>query len=240
MATPGKLVKTVATVLGVPEATVVLYDRHLAEAGMRSKSGRGKSAARVTPRDATNLLIAIAASPVSGPSVKEAPKTCTTYASLPFRAEVSLQRFSQLGFPALDQLPPTHTLGDAISLLIARAATGEEIGIVPDHQFKKRALSINFYGPQPAAELYGYALLEFKVISTPSTFGHDSRSEHAFFRYSSAQAASSGISGFRFEWMLAQGPDHFGDLGQVRIVTSRTIQSLGKLLSKPSQEGAVG
>ena len=239
MATPGELVKALATVLGVPEATVVQYDRQLAEAGMRSKSGRGRSAAHVTPRDATNLLIAIAASPVSGPSVKEASNTCKAYASLTFRAEDSLQRFSELGLPALDQLPPTHTLGEAISLLIARAAAGEEIGNVADHQFEKRSLSISFFGPQPAAEIYGYALVELKIIRSTSTVGHESRSEHAFFRYSSAQAALSGIPGFRFERMLAQPSDHFGDLGQVRMVTSRTIQSLGKLLGKPNQEGAV-
>ena len=145
MATPGELVKAVASVLGVPGATVAQYDRHLAEAGMRSKSGRGKSAARVTPRDASNLLIAIAASPVSGPSVKEASNTCKTYASLTFRGEDLLQRFSKLGLPALDQLPPTHTLGEAISLLIASAAAGEEIGITdgpqdrPFHRFCRTA-----------------------------------------------------------------------------------------------------
>jgi hypothetical protein len=114
------------------------------------------------------------------------------------------------------------------------------MGTVPDYQFERRALSISFYGPQPAAEIYGYALLELKVISAPGTFGHDSRSEHSFFRYSSAQAALTGIPDFRFEWMLAEHSDHFGDLGQVRVVTSRTIRSLGKLLGPPNQEGAIG
>ena len=46
MATPGQLVECVATALDVPQATVVLYDRVLAENGLRSKGGRGKSAGR--------------------------------------------------------------------------------------------------------------------------------------------------------------------------------------------------
>jgi|SRR3954451_11800042 hypothetical protein len=72
MATPGELVKCVAEALGIPEPTVVLYDRVLAENGLRSKGGRGTSAARVTSGDAANLLIAILASPASGSSIKSA------------------------------------------------------------------------------------------------------------------------------------------------------------------------
>lgn len=245
MATPGDLVKAVASALGVPETTVIQYDRHLAEAGMRSKSGRGKSAARVTPRDASNLVIAIAASPVSGPSVKEASNTCKTYASLTFRAEDSVQRFSKLGLPALDQLPPTHTLGDAISSLIASAAAGEEIGITDGPQgLPKRALSIAFFGPQPSAEINGRLRHEFKITRTPGSFGHESSSETAFFRYSSAQAALSKFPsylGFHFEQLgLEPSSNHFGDLGQVRTITCRTIDALGKLLGEPGQKGATG
>ena len=61
MATPGQLVQAMATALGISVATVTQYDRQLAENGLRSKGGRGVSAAAVTARDAANLLIAIAA-----------------------------------------------------------------------------------------------------------------------------------------------------------------------------------
>ena len=67
MATPGQLVKAMAATLGLSEATVGQYDRVLAENGLRSKGGRGLSAARVTAADAANLLIAIMASPISVP-----------------------------------------------------------------------------------------------------------------------------------------------------------------------------
>ena len=60
MATPGQLVQVMADILGIPKATVTQYDRVLAEKGLRSKGGRGTSAARVTSRDAANLLIALA------------------------------------------------------------------------------------------------------------------------------------------------------------------------------------
>ena len=83
MATPGQLVQAMADVLGISRATVTVYDRALAENGLRSKSGRGMSAARVTSLDAANLLIALAASPVFGFSAKDAVWNCQTYASLP-------------------------------------------------------------------------------------------------------------------------------------------------------------
>jgi hypothetical protein len=41
VATPGKLVRAVADMLGAPEATVIQHDRNLVAAGLRSKGGRG-------------------------------------------------------------------------------------------------------------------------------------------------------------------------------------------------------
>ena len=81
MATPGQLVQTVADMLGVPAETVTNYDRVLSESGMRSKSGRGRGAAKVTAQDAAYLLIAILGSPIAGASVKEAANTCRRYGS---------------------------------------------------------------------------------------------------------------------------------------------------------------
>src|SRR4051812_9790994 len=82
MATPGQLVKCIAEALGIPAPTVVQYDRLLAENGLRSKGGRGNSAANVTPIDAANLLIAIMGSPVAGASIKPAIEVCKTYGKL--------------------------------------------------------------------------------------------------------------------------------------------------------------
>jgi hypothetical protein len=60
--TPGQLVSAVAIGLDVPEETVVQHDRNLVVAGLRTKGGRGHSAARVTPLDAARLIIAVIAS----------------------------------------------------------------------------------------------------------------------------------------------------------------------------------
>jgi hypothetical protein len=76
MATPGQMVQTLAEATGVPRATVAQFDRVLAENGLRSSGGRATSAARVTPRDVANLLLAIMGSPMSGAAIKEAARTC--------------------------------------------------------------------------------------------------------------------------------------------------------------------
>lgn len=82
MATSGQLVKAVADSLNIPAATVALYDRILSEAGIRTKGGRGRSAAQMTTRDAANLLIAVISSPITGPSIAGTIAQWTTYSSL--------------------------------------------------------------------------------------------------------------------------------------------------------------
>jgi len=59
VASPGELVRKFSQLLGIAEPTIVLHDRILVVAGLRSKSGRGNSAARMTARDAAHLLVAV-------------------------------------------------------------------------------------------------------------------------------------------------------------------------------------
>ena len=59
--TPGKLVFVVKDALGVDINAVTQLDQKLAAAGLRSKSGRGPSAADVTARDAATLVLAVLA-----------------------------------------------------------------------------------------------------------------------------------------------------------------------------------
>src|SRR6516225_8593497 len=113
MATPGQLVQEMADVLGMSKATVTQYDRMLAENGLRSKSGRGKSAAKVTARDAAYLLITLATSR----SATDAVRNCKAYASLRddvFSGE-SPENFAMFGLPTLARLPENHSFGDALS-----------------------------------------------------------------------------------------------------------------------------
>ena len=130
MATPGELVETVAEALDIEAATVTQYDRVLAEAGLRSKGGRGTSAAKVTARDGANLLIAIMGAPLAGAAVKDAARTCRAYGSLRLLPRPSDPKaFGPFGLLRLRSLPPDHTLIDAIEALIQGSSEGENFKI---------------------------------------------------------------------------------------------------------------
>lgn len=204
MATPGQLVQTVADMLGVPAETVTNYDRVLSESGMRSKSGRGRGAAKVTAQDAAYLLIAILGSPIAGASVKEAANTCRRYGSLPVLAHVlGTHNFEKAGLKMLDGLPKKHTLHDGISALVNSAAKGEHYFIrgAKRQQWTDRRCIIRLTGPRPWAE-----------ILAETSFG-----ERAHF----ARRVYSGQNLHQIN----------KDLRQERNVTYRTIRALGSLLS---------
>lgn len=59
--TPGRLIHVVSDALCVDVNTVTQLDQKLAAAGLRSKSGRGPSAADVTSRDAAMLVLTVLA-----------------------------------------------------------------------------------------------------------------------------------------------------------------------------------
>ncbi len=61
---PGVFVKKLAKVLGLPSKSVVVIDRALLEAGLRSRGGRGRSAPKLTVTDTATLLLAVMATPV--------------------------------------------------------------------------------------------------------------------------------------------------------------------------------
>lgn len=63
MATIGDLVRVIAQAEGIDEVSVDVYARRAREAGFITQGGRGRSAAKMTTRDAANLLIAVNASP---------------------------------------------------------------------------------------------------------------------------------------------------------------------------------
>jgi hypothetical protein len=214
MATPGQLVEAMAASLGIPVATVIQYDRQLAESGLRSKGGRGTSAATVTARDAANLLIAIAASPLAGPTVKEAVRTCKTYGSLKALQRASwIDKLPKFGLPSLASLSANHSLGEALSVLIDGVGKGE-IFQIPDREGPITAdfsFGITFEGPGPWAE-----------ILADGSMGEGKPSQTARLAYTSASAAK----GFR-KMRPRRGPD----LHQSRTITFATIRALGSLIS---------
>ena len=125
MATPGQLVEVMAHVLGISKATVIQYDRVLAEKGLRQRAVR-TSAARITSRDAANLLIAVVVSPIMGSSAIDAVTNCEAYASLRnLKLLKGTEDFAEFGLPTLADLPKGHSFGEALSALIDAAGNGE-------------------------------------------------------------------------------------------------------------------
>lgn len=212
MATPGQLVQTMADSLGIPAETVTNYDRVLSENGLRSKSGRGRGAAKVTAADAANLLIAIVGSPIAGASVKEAANTCRTYGSLPALRPMGTHSFAKVGLKMIDDLPKQHSLHDAVSALIASAAKGKHYNKMrrPDKKYQEtmdRFCVVRLTGPHPWAEI---------VAESSMGEGTD------FAR----QVYHDSIVARRDK-----------DLHQERRVTYRTIRKLGALISESELMG---
>src|SRR5262249_25584483 len=152
MATPGRLIEVMADALGVPAATITQYDRVLAENGLRSKGGRGLSAARVIADDAAHLLIAIMASPVSGAAIKDAAKVCRLFGALPNRRGRPGRdlQFRGYGLSRLAELPTKHSFHDALTILIKGANT-EKFMAWDDTDSRDYLLQVHVAGPSPHA-----------------------------------------------------------------------------------------
>lgn len=137
-----------ADVLGVPKATVIQYDRVLAENGLRSKHGRGTSAAKVAPRDVANLLIAVGASYALGSSAKDAAETCRTFSALVSVGPAVVQTdASKFGLGKLAALPEGHSFGDALTTLIDCAGRPEF------SKLEHGSVWVQFVGPVPGAQI---------------------------------------------------------------------------------------
>lgn len=104
MASPMQLVESVASALGVDLSTVVTHDRNLVAAGLRTKGGRGPSAARMTAQDATNLLIAVA----GAEQVRESVRAVESFTGLKEIASRS----------PIPDLSAGHTYGEALAAFI--------------------------------------------------------------------------------------------------------------------------
>ncbi|HEY8066251.1 MAG TPA: hypothetical protein VIF40_16225 [Methylosinus sp.] len=134
MATPGELVKVIAASTGEDEATVAQHDRNLVMAGLRSKGGRGRSAANVKPRDAAHILTAILGSPRVKDSVETVERYTLTQEHHAYWHEHYPDKLQGMGkanvwedygIPELAKLPPDHSFVDALSVIIAIAAEGK-------------------------------------------------------------------------------------------------------------------
>lgn len=221
MATPGQLVQVMAGVLGIPKPTVIQYDRVLAEQGLRSKAGRGTSAAKVTSRDAANLLTALAASPLFGMSAKDAVRNCEAYASLPHMPIGKnlnwSKNFTNFGLSTLAHLPEKHSFGEALTSLIAAVGKGEVFQL-PDGERKRFSLAtffeVRFMAPGPHAEI---------LIDGTKEFGLLARLIYATQR--SKRNRPRQLRTRSDIWKIAP------DLRQTSSIGFTTIRALGSLIS---------
>jgi hypothetical protein len=121
MANPIDLAKGLAAGLGMPEAQIVVYDRYIRDAGLRSRKGRGRGAAQVTARDAANLVTAV----LGTGEVKYAAHAVRRYSETrPQRRASGKALYGALGISELAALPGEHSFVDALEALIASAAAG--------------------------------------------------------------------------------------------------------------------
>lgn len=223
MASPGQLVKAIAEVLGQPEVSVTQHDRNLVAAGLRTKGGRGNSAASMTARDATNLLIAVAGSS----AIKDTVQTVREFGSLPARsAEAYGEKGSQGtdetgrwrldGFPIteLQQLRPGHTFDEAIEgLLIAVVSGGWQNAIKAKNDRSPYGIPdihVRFMGPyaQAAIDIYGAGYTE------RMTYTHIPTDMEGVQAWAEAHMKTADL----------------GDLSQIREFKLRTIMTVGKRL----------
>lgn len=138
MASPMQMMECVASALGVDLATVVSHDRNLVTAGLRTKGGRGTSAARMTPADAANLVIALA----GAEQVRGNVASVSRFASLVFTG-------TKHGRP-LPSLAVGHTFGEALTALIQGFAEGSFQG------GDGITLFVTLTRPQFKAQIKGY------------------------------------------------------------------------------------
>jgi hypothetical protein len=224
MATPGMLVQVMAETLGIPAPTVTQFDRVLSENGLRSKSGRGTSAAKVTAKDAANLLIALMAAPVQGVAVRDAAVTCRIYGKLRVISPSVSNNYAAkpkdfanfVGFKSLKALPAArYNFSQALEAIIAGAASGSgeffrftsmsDAGRTAWNDDPDRMFRITVRRPFPWAS--------FAVL-------------HAI-----EEPARIVFAGTR--------PPVEADLWQERFVSYRTIRALGVLISGDAEAAAI-
>ena len=165
MASPTQLIEAVANALNVPKVTIFQHDRFLVTAGYRKVSGRGR-AAKVTPQDASALLIVVAASPISGPTVKASVASFESYNCLFASDSDTQEATSWAALKILQDLPKGHTLHEAISAIIVLLARGlpahggdifENVPTLVAQGPYDLDFAISFEAPLPMARIRIYA-----------------------------------------------------------------------------------
>jgi hypothetical protein len=120
--TPRDLVDLVASTLQLPVSMVRNFDRKLMEAGLRSKHGRGRASAIMTPADAALILVAL----TSCDELSRAAKSVIEVSALPYWADadpVEQKKDARKFAEIVGKQNTLRTFGAAICALMEFLAT---------------------------------------------------------------------------------------------------------------------
>ncbi|WP_416193170.1 hypothetical protein [Nitrobacter sp. TKz-YC01] len=159
MVTPANIINVVSDQFGVHRATVSMHDRMLVTSGHRKITGRG-NAARGSPDSAAALLLAVAATPLSGAAIKETAIHYERYARL--LATCHGGGWDSWQVKHLDQLAPGHSLHEAIAAVIVALGAGiaqacdlfEEAVPDTDDILTDLAIDVELDAPTPSAAIF--------------------------------------------------------------------------------------
>jgi hypothetical protein len=234
MAKSTQLINTIAEAVGtIPAPTVLLHDRALMEAGLRTKGKRGRGASDMTPRDAANLLISVLASPIAGPNVAGSVDRWKQYADLgsdggTLVTDAGIEKLdSRWRLPGheiehLTALPAGHSASDALTAIIASVADRSfhrAIGVdESDNLFTRTpALRIRFQFPVPLIDI----TFRTAVGGKPKI-----QEDHSYFYGGSVDVQSDEA----FRRAEAGDWSWSGDLVETRTITLETLRRLGLLI----------
>lgn len=220
MASPGELVRAIAAALGIPEAAVVVHDRNLVQANLRTKTGRGRSAAKVIARDAAHVLTAVLGSGLA----KDSVLTVERYAATTPNMALSNDRlFADLELDDLAGLPTDHSFIDGLEAVIASTVNGSLAGLFVDR--KKASTGAGF----PHIEI---AALTPKTLGTIRFSGMpNGRTASVSYARPLPGSEDDLPLSVRRKARMREPPDA-GDLEQYRRVSAQTILRIASLLRK--------
>jgi hypothetical protein len=216
MATPAELVNAISETTGVPLPTVVDIDRKLVKGKLRTKGGRGFSAAQMTALDAARLLTAMLGSPQANTSVEAVERYDNTRID---KARSSDKLFGAARLDDLAALPARHSFVDALAALISSASAGSLAKLIADStdgwvpHIEVFAFSRATRGNIRIAGLPKAQTANIEYIPSPA----DARTVRAKPSSRGRDAHTNLIT---------------GDLEQSRRITERTILPIAKLLAR--------
>lgn len=215
MATPAELVKAISDATGVPLATLVDIDRKLVKGKLRTKTGRGFSAARMTPLDAARLLTALLGSAQANASVDAVERYTRTQ---PDKSGSSEKLFASAELDELVALPSRHSFVDALAALLASAAGGSLARFMGANPARSLHIEVCAVTQETCARIQIADLPQSTNVSVEYRAMHEPKK------------AGRVRSPKRRSRISPQA--NAGDLEESRRITERTILPIAKLLAR--------